>query len=138
MRPRLARRCNLRRFFPDAGSMSCASGRSRGSALFTLHTALKAAYEGESFGGSSNDTIATAVPMDVGAMTFLPGLIQVATVIGRLGEGQINVAAGKTVTVTAGTVSGTALSTLTDGSFLARGTPRQDGTVWWDWHPADD
>lgn len=42
-----------------------------------------------------------------------------------------NVALDAPVSLVAGTVSGAALSTLTDGVFRPRGTPWQSGTVWW-------
>lgn len=42
-----------------------------------------------------------------------------------------NVALGQPVVVTAGSVNGAPLSSLTDGNFLPRGTQWQTGTVWW-------
>lgn len=43
----------------------------------------------------------------------------------------VNVALGREATVVAGSVNGSALSTLTDGAFLSRGTLWQENTVWW-------
>ncbi len=45
--------------------------------------------------------------------------------------GTVNVALNKTVTVTAGSIGGVALSTLVDGVFRPEGTVWTDGTVLW-------
>jgi hypothetical protein len=47
------------------------------------------------------------------------------------GAGIENLALGRPVSVLSGSPNGAALSTLTDGNFLAAGTQWQTGTVWW-------
>ena len=47
------------------------------------------------------------------------------------GGGIQNLALGRDVSYAAGTASGAALSTLTDGVFRPAGTQWQNGTVWW-------
>jgi hypothetical protein len=44
---------------------------------------------------------------------------------------QVNVAINRPVSLTAGTVNGVALATVTDGVFLPSGQQWQTGTVWW-------
>jgi hypothetical protein len=43
----------------------------------------------------------------------------------------VNLAQGREVTLASGSISGGAVSTMTDGAFLAAGTGWQAGTVWW-------
>lgn len=65
--------------------------------------------------------------------TLVPVLavIQFATLLATSARGQTNVLAGKPVSLAAGTVNGTPLSTIVDGVFLPKGTQWQNGTVWW-------
>ena len=51
--------------------------------------------------------------------------------LASLPSGAANVALNAAVSVQAGSVSGAALSTVTDGTLLGNGTLWQTGTVWW-------
>lgn len=61
------------------------------------------------------------------------GSLLAAAAIGAAGSAAAdpNVALGKPVSITLGSAAGAALSTLTDGTFFAIGTPYTSGTVHW-------
>jgi len=58
-------------------------------------------------------------------------LVQLASREAHAGAGIQNLALSRPVSRIAGSSSGAALSTLTDGLFLPAGTGWQSGTVWW-------
>ena len=93
---------------------------------YTAQLIVNAAVEREQYGGSTNDTLATAQDLSGSLIDVGTGL-QRAAVLGELHTTLL----GGTVSRISGVTYGAALSTVMDGTLLPRGTSWSSGTVYW-------